>query len=108
MKTITLRIYNKFFNKTIVTYKFPFDKTKAMSGWYSDFWRDTKIDIANSEGCDKNWIRLKWYMKNEETDRAIAEFPSGTKMDAPFNLNKVDIKILQLHLEALKLAINNK
>lgn len=86
----------------------PWDYRKARHGFYSRFWKDFKIACASAQKLDKIFLRAKITRKivNFDKDRQVIIFPNGLKLDSPFNLNAIDFKIINLHLEALQLSIN--
>ncbi len=106
MKTLTITVGNTFLNNELAKYIFAFDPTKAMFGWYSDFWRKIRISHANISKIDKNFIRAKITYDNAKTDRIKIILPSGAGMDIPSDLRSIDCDIILLHLKALQLAKN--
>lgn len=108
MKRIILKFRNTLTGRNICNYDFPLDKLKAAKGFYSDFARTAKIDIANIEKVDKFFIRFVIEIRvGNWSDRMYLTNDRGLKFDAPFYLTKKDIKILQYHLEGLRLAVTN-
>lgn len=106
MKRLILKFHNTLTGRKICNYDFPLDKLKASEGWYSDFARTAKIDLANIEKVDKFFIRFVIEIKvGNWSDRMYLTSESGLKFDSPFDLTKKDIKILEHHLEGLRLAI---
>lgn len=103
-KQITIIVRNTFLDKDLCTYIFPYSPYKAMFGWYSKFWKKARRDHSDIGSIDKNFIRADFNIKRNKTDRMKIIFPSGFSLDAPFDLNKTDIEILQLHIKALLLA----
>lgn len=89
MKTLTIIVSNTFLGTKLVEYRFPIDPRKV---------------AYNIERVDKNFIRAKVFLRNIHTERMNIHFPSGVVFDCPFELSKIDIEIINLHLKALRLA----
>ena len=106
-RQIVMRFYNSFFNTEIMRVKMPYDMRLSMNGFYSSKWRKLKIELANQEQIDKNFIRLKYWFESEVSDRMVITLKSGIVFNSPFEMNKTDYKIIDLHLEALKLSLTN-
>lgn len=83
----------------------PWDYQKAVKGFYSNLCRHFKASCASSVKLDKRHLKAKLVRQNNvNTNRFEISFPSGVKFNSPFDLNKVDFKIINLHLEALSLS----
>lgn len=108
MKTLIISVYNTFLGTKLVDYTFPFDPRKSARGYYSSFWKKSKINHANIEHVDKNFIRAKVFLGPVQSERMNVKFPSGVVFDCPSNLDKIDIEIINLHLKALQLGLYSK
>ena len=83
----------------------PWDYTKAVKGFYSNFWRRVKTGCATNAKLDKMFVKAKIVIGTSNTDRFEMTFPSGMKFNSPFDLNETDFKIIDLHLQALSLSV---
>ena len=62
MKRIHLTFYNSFTNQFLGSTEMDWDRIRATNGWYSSFWKNFKIGLANLNKMDKHWVRakIKW------------------------------------------------
>lgn len=104
MKTITIIVSNTFLDSEIARYIMPYNPLKAMFGWYSDFWKSTRLVHRDIEQIDKIFIRSKIIIENKKTDRIKVLLPSGAGLDCPFDLKPIDCDVINLHLKGVKLA----
>lgn len=102
--TITYHIFNSIDSKNIMTISMPWEYRKAIKGFYSNLWRDFKTSCASSQKLDKLFVKAKIIRNKVQTDRLEISYPSGLKLNAPFELSVIDFKIINLHLEAAQLA----
>lgn len=108
MKEIVFIIHNTFFETEIGTMVLPYNKIMAMTGFYSELWKELRIEMANIERCDKHFIRLQFKVVPSRAGRTTISLPSGTKLDMPsiFDMTKTDWKIIGLQMESAKLAMS--
>lgn len=104
--TITFHIFNQIDSKYIMNIIMPWDYRKAINGYYSNLWRSFKVSCASSSKLDKRFVRLKIRRDRINTSRLVINFPSGIRLDSPFDLTPIDFKIINLHLQAIELTLD--
>lgn len=104
MENIIIEVYNKFTTETLFTWELFYDKEKACFGKYSLFWKKVRSETANQYKVDKHWIKANISKVKTKTKRLVLSYPSGLVIELPHDMNDKDYKIVQLYLEALKLA----
>lgn len=109
MKTekIVISIYHKFFKREILRWEFFYDREKSSNGWYSRFWKRTKLSVANELKTPAHWIRCDISFVESRNDRTILSLPNGFKLDMPKDMDDIDHEIIHLILQALKLSCEN-
>ncbi len=103
---ISFQIFNSINSEQLITVVLPFDYKRAIKGFYSGLWKDLKTSCATSYKIDKRFIRMRCLKDKSpiKSNRMLVLFPSGFRLDSPFDLNPIDFKIINLHLEALELS----
>lgn len=60
MKThLHMIFYNSYTNESLGDVKFPYDRSKSMNGFYSNFWKGMRIGLSNLFKVDKRLVRMK-------------------------------------------------
>lgn len=101
-KTIVFVFSNKFTGQNILTWSMPYLPFWATTGHYSKFYKRIKSVAANK--FENSLVKGRVFFKTDKTDRSILSFPSGAKLDFPYDVTPKDIKIITHHLEGLKMA----
>jgi hypothetical protein len=102
-KTIRFRFYNRFTKQDSVIVKMPYLPFWAISGYYSKLFRAMKI--ASAFNCDSRQIKGEISFASAKNDRTVIAFPSGLILDIPYGATEKDIKIINHHLEGLKMVV---
>lgn len=83
----------------------PYYPHKAIDGFYSGLYKRSKksfeFKTLISSVISKKWIDKKI------SERTIISFENNVKMDIPFEITTKDVKIINHHLDGLKMAIQN-
>jgi hypothetical protein len=104
-KTLTISVRNTFTDSFIISVSLPIERSKARFGEYSNMWKQMRLSYANMLKVDKNFIRASVKLDPLQTDRIIMTTQSGFKVNMPSDCTAVDLKILNLHLEAKALTL---
>lgn len=102
--TITYNIFNSIDSSPLVEITMPWDYRRAVKGFYSDFWKAYRRVCASNHKLEKQNVRAAITRNKIRTNRGKITLPSGTMFDFPFDMNTVDFKIVNLHLDALSLS----
>lgn len=102
-RTILFSFRNKFTKAHILTISTPYLPFLASNGYYSRMYKQMKESAA--VGFQKSLVVGKHSFDKRRTKRTIIQLDSGVVLDFPYDANTTDMKIINHHLEGLKLSL---
>jgi hypothetical protein len=103
-KTILFQFENKS-SKERLRVSMPYFPSEAINGFYSGIYKRLKQSFEPKNTF--HFITGKKWFENKKTKRTVISLSSGIILDIPFEISKKDVKIINHHIDGVKMALKD-